>query len=85
NDRTINLDKHQYEGPVSLIGKQVDLLYHANEYDRVELQYRNQSYGFLKEVDPHVNYSVKRYKNNDSVILSDNTKPLSGQMWEGGS
>jgi len=29
-DRTIVLDKHPYEGPVALIGKQVDVLYHAN-------------------------------------------------------
>lgn len=84
-DRTIILDKHLYEGPVSLIGKQVELLYHENEYDRVELQYRNQSYGFLNEVDPHVNYRVKRDKNNDPVILNDTTTPPSGQMWEGGS
>ena len=84
-DRTIILDKHLFEGPVSLIGKQVDLLYHDNEYERVELQYQKHSYGFLKEVDPHVNYRVKRDKNNDPVIISDATTPLSGQMWGAGS
>ena len=81
-DRTIVLDKHLYEGPVALIGKQVDLLYHENEYDRVELRYKQKSYGFLRQVDLHANCRVKRDKNNDPVIVSGDETPLSGQMWE---
>ncbi len=84
-DRTIVLDQHLYEGPVALIGKQVDLLYHENEYDRVELKYKQESYGFLRQVDLHANCRVKRDKNNDPVILSNNTTPLNGRMWEADS
>jgi hypothetical protein len=58
------------------------LLYHENEYDRVELRYKQKSYGFLRQVDLHANCRVKRDKNNDPVIVSGDETPLSGQMWE---
>jgi transposase InsO family protein len=82
NDRTIVLDHHLYEGPVSLIGKQVELHFHEGEYDQVELRYKQQSYGMLQEVDLNVNCKVKRDKNNDPMIESDNTPVLGGSMWE---
>lgn len=81
-DRTIILDKRLYEGPVELIGKQVELLYHEDEYDRVELRLNQQSHGFIKTVDLNVNCRVKRDKNNDPVITGDGKVPESGKMWE---
>ena len=41
-DRTIILDGKLFEGPVSLIGKQVDLLYHERDQSRVEVRYDGQ-------------------------------------------
>ncbi len=83
-DRTIILDKRLYEGPVALIGKQVELLFHQNEYDRVELRYQQKSWGFLKQVDLNVNCRVKRGKNNDSIIsVQETTVAKTGQMWGG--
>ena len=67
-DRTITLDKRLYEGPVAVIGKQVELLFHENEYDRVELRYQNKTFGFINRVDLNVNCRVKRDKNNNPVI-----------------
>lgn len=84
NDRTIILDKRLYEGPVQLIGKQIELLFHENDYDRVELRHNEKSYGFLKPVDLNVNCRVKRDKNNEPVIFGDGTTPESGQMWGAG-
>jgi transposase InsO family protein len=84
-DRTIILDKRLYEGPVELIGKQVELLFHEDDYDRVELRYKQQSHGFLPIVDLNVNCRVKRDKNNDPVISSNGTIPETGQMWEDAS
>ena len=81
-DRTIILDKHLYEGPVELIGKKVELLYHEDDYDRVELKYKQKSYGFLRMVDLNVNCRVKRDKNNDPVLTSEGTAPETGKMWE---
>jgi transposase InsO family protein len=83
NDRTIILDKRLYEGPVELIGKQVELLFHENEYDRVELRNQQKSWGFLKQVDLNVNCRVKRDKNNDPVISFEETTAETGQMWGG--
>ena len=80
-DRTIIVDKRLYEGPVDLIGKQVELLYHENEYDRLELRYQQKSWGFLRQVDLNVNCRVKRDKNNDPMISGDETIPETGQMW----
>lgn len=81
-DRTIILDKRLYEGPVELIGKQVELLFHEKEYDRLELRYKQKSWGFLRQVDLNVNCRVKRDKNNDPVILVEETTGAeTGQMW----
>ena len=83
NDRTIILDKRLYEGPVELVGKQVELLFHENEYDRVELRHQQKSWGFLRPVDLNVNCRVKRDKNNDPVISFEETTAETGQMWGG--
>jgi len=81
-DRTVVLDKRLYEGPVELIGKQVELLFHEEERDLVEIRYKQQSYGILKQVDLNVNCRVKRDKNNDPVISGGNSTPQSGRIWE---
>jgi len=72
-----------YEGPVELIGKQVELLFHKNEYDRVELRSQQKSWGFLKQVDLNANYRVKRDKNNDPVISVKETTAETGKIWGG--
>jgi len=81
-DRTIVLDKRLYEGPVELIGKQVELFFHEEERDRVEIRYKLKSYGILKQVDLNVNCRVKRDKNNDPIISGGNSIPQSGRIWE---
>lgn len=82
-DRTIILDKRLYQGPVALIGKQVEVLFHEGEYDRVELKYQNKSFGFINQVDLNVNCRVKRDKNNNPVISVEKATAESGQMWGG--
>ena len=64
-DRTITLNGRLYEGPVALIGKRVELLYHDAEPEKVEVKYQNKSFGFIRPVDLHVNCRVKRDKNNN--------------------
>ena len=64
-DRTITLNGHLYEGPVALIGKRVELLYHDAEPEKVEVKYQNKSFGLIRPVDLHVNCRVKRDKNNN--------------------
>ena len=62
------LDKIVYEAPVTLIGKQIELLYHEDERDFVEARYKNKSYGILNRVDLNVNCRVRRDKNNIEII-----------------
>lgn len=70
-DRTITLNGHLYEGPVALIGKRVELLYHDTEPEKVEVKYQNKSFGMIRPVDLHVNCRVKRDKNNNPQITQD--------------
>jgi len=82
-DRTIMLDNHLYEGPVELIGKKVDLLFHEGQYDQIELKHGQKSYGIVKPVDVHTNCRIKRDKNSNPVIMADNPTAETGGVWGG--
>jgi transposase InsO family protein len=64
NDRTLTLNGRLYEGPIALIGKRVDVLYHVHEPERIEIVFQGMTYGFHQPVDPHVNCRVRRTKND---------------------
>lgn len=70
-DRTITLNGRLYEGPVALIGKRVELLYHDTEPEKVEVKYQNKNFGLIRPVDIHVNCRVKRDKNNNPQPVGD--------------
>ena len=59
-DRTVTLHGRIYEAPVELIEKNVNLLYHENDPQRIEIFYQDQSYGFLVSLNPHINARIKR-------------------------
>jgi hypothetical protein len=59
-DRTVQLNSHLFEVPQGLIGKKVDLRYHADNPELVEVFFQNYSHGFAKPVDVHVNSKVGR-------------------------
>jgi putative transposase len=80
-DRTIVFRGRMYEVPVALIGKQVELLFHENSLDEIEIRHSNRSYGIARLVNLHVNCRVKRDENNMSdVIISGE-----GSDYKGGS
>ena len=82
-DRTVCLKGRIFEAPVPLIGKQVSLLYHEQELDRIEVSFEGRSYGLLTVLDIHVNCRVKRDKNNnielESTSCPENYK--GGSLW----
>ncbi len=82
-DRTITLNGHLYEGPVPLIGKRVELLYHPSQPDQVEVKYQNKSFGMLAPVNLNVNCRIKRDKNNNPQIHSntDAGQYGGGKLW----
>jgi hypothetical protein len=45
---------------VELIEKNVNLLYHDHDPQRIEIFYQDQSYGFLVPLNPQINARIKR-------------------------
>ncbi|MFO8001361.1 MAG: DDE-type integrase/transposase/recombinase [Marinilabilia sp.] len=84
-DRTITIDGRLYEGPVVLIGKRVELLYHESNPEHVEVRYQNESFGMIRPVDVHVNCRVKRDKNNNPQMQTEPQKASyqGGKLWGG--
>ncbi len=80
-DRSVVVDKRLFEAPVDLIGKRVELLYHEQSPEQVEIRCSGQSYGCLRQVDLHVNSRVKRDKNGQ-VELTGAGITQSGRLWE---
>jgi putative transposase len=82
-DRTITLNGRLFEGPIPLIGKRVELLYHESEPENVEVKYQNQSFGMIRPVNLNVNYRVKRDKNNNPQIqVANHTASYrGGNLW----
>ncbi len=84
-DRTITIDGRLYEGPVALIGKRVELLYHQSNPEQVEAKYKNESFGMIRPVNLHVNCRVKRDKNNNPQmdVNTQKTNYQGGKLWGG--
>lgn len=82
-DRTISLDGRIYEAPVSLIGRQVALLYHEGEPERVEIMLGGVSFGMATPVNLHVNCRVKRDKYSSIRLegTEQSEKYQSGSLW----
>jgi hypothetical protein len=69
-DRTVTLDGRLYEAPVSLIGQQVELFFHPQDPECVEIRFQQQSYGILRLVNLAVNCRVKRDRNSQIQIIT---------------
>ena len=82
-DRSITLNGRLFEGPVALIGKRVELLYHHSQPQQVEVKYQNKSFGILVPVNLNVNCRIKRDKNNNPQIHSDTqlNEYGGGKLW----
>jgi len=81
-DRSITLDGRLFEAPVALIGKRVDLLFHKDQPLQVEARLAGKSYGMLQPVDLAVNCRVKRDKNRNTQLDTDNPhEPGGGKIW----
>jgi transposase InsO family protein len=87
NDRTLTLNGRLYEGPVALIGKRVDVLYHVHEPQRIEIVFQGMTYGFHQPVNLHVNCRVRRTKNDPAELTTVEQKIAIGidAKYQGGS
>jgi len=82
-DRSVTLNGRLFEGPVALIGKRVELLYHDSQPQQVEVKYQNKSFGMLVPVNLNVNCRIKRDKNNNPQIHSNTelNEYGGGKLW----
>ncbi len=78
-DRSITLNGRLFEAPVALIGQQIELLYHPDSLDQVEIVFKQRSYGMARPVHLHVNSRVRRDKNRQAQITpADQTHTYRG-------
>ena len=82
-DRSVTVDKRLFEAPVALIGKQVEILYHPESPQRVEIRCNESSWGFHRALDLHVNCRVTRARNGSVSLAVDPTPGDGGKLWEG--
>ena len=82
-DRTISLGGKVFEAPVALIGKQVELLFHDEEPDRVEITVQGKSFGMATPVNLNVNCRVKRdkYRNIELETPGTTHHYTGGSLW----
>ncbi|OGP40537.1 MAG: hypothetical protein A2324_13070 [Candidatus Raymondbacteria bacterium RIFOXYB2_FULL_49_35] len=80
-DRSVVMERRLFEAPVELIGKKVEILYHEESPEQVEIRYQEKSWGLLRQVDLHVNSRVKRDKNSQ-IEISGEGACETGQLWE---
>jgi transposase InsO family protein len=78
-DRTVTLMGRVYEAPVQLMERTVTLLYHEENLERIEVLFKNESYGLLVPLNPHVNSRVRRNKTTEIL-----TKELANKDYRGG-
>ncbi len=80
-DRSVVVERRLFEAPVALIGKKVEILYHEESPEQVEIRYQEKSWGLLRQVDLHVNSRVKRDKNSQIELFGESSCET-GQLWE---
>jgi transposase InsO family protein len=80
-DRSVVVDKRLFEAPVELIGKRVEILYHDQSPEQVEIRHSGRSYGLLRQVDLHVNSRVKRDRNGQIELVGQGVCE-GGRLWE---
>ncbi len=82
-DRSVTVDKRLFEAPVELIGKQVEILYHPEHPEVVEIRCGHRSWGVHRALDLHVNSRVTRTRNGTVALHADPTPCDGGKLWEG--
>jgi transposase InsO family protein len=59
-DRTFRLRGRLYEAPVELVGEKIEVLYELDNPHSVEVRQGGQSFGWVREVEIHVNRHIPR-------------------------
>lgn len=81
-DRTFRLNGTLYEAPVDLIDQRIELKFHRGSPENVEIFFDGRSFGEATLLNRQVNFKVGR--NNRMTAVEKETKPVPGQLFEGG-
>ena len=88
-DRSISLHGKLYEAPVGLIGNSVILRYHDADPTRIEVFFEDRSYGFLNELNPHLNSRIRRVSGHETDFDASSPpaddqhpRPRGGQLFQ---
>lgn len=78
-DRTFRLNGMIFEGPVALIDKQVEIRFHKENPEEIEIFFENRSYGEGVPLNKHVNFKIGR----NNKVGQDQKLPLptSGKLF----
>ena len=76
-DRIVSMHGKLYEAPIGLAGKTIELLF-DNDEKKIEVFYKEKSYGYLQILDLQVNY---RIKTTTKPLLYQNNDPKSGKLF----
>jgi putative transposase len=82
-DRTLSLCGKVYEAPGQLIGKRVTLLYHEEEPEKIEVFFKDKSFGFIVPLNAHINCRIKRKQHVIEIAPSEDN-PTDRTTYEGG-
>ncbi len=80
-DRTFHLNGTIYEAPVDLIDRRVELKFHRETPEDVEIFFDGRSFGQANLLDRHVNFYLGR--NGKVTSATKETKPKSGELFSG--
>ena len=73
-DRTVSINNLIYEAPTKFIGEQLQLLYHEDRPDRVEIFHKGSSHGFLVPLDLNANCKIRRERDETEKL------PVGGKL-----
>lgn len=87
-DRTFSLKGRIFEAPVVLIDKRVELKFHDDDLEAIEIFFDNRSFGFAVKLDAKVNSKLGRdwttAQKKESETLKSKDSEKSGQLFDGG-
>lgn len=76
-DRTVSISGRTYEAPTKFIGEQLQLLFHEDRPESVEIIYKGATQGFLVPLDLNANCKVKRDRDGNEPKSS----PTGGKLY----
>jgi putative transposase len=86
-DRTFSLKGRIFEAPVVLIDKRVELRFHEDDFDEIEIFFDNRSFGKAVKLDSYANARVGRDwsqgHEKPTVQIIEGKHPTSGQLFQG--